>query len=277
VTKRYGFARKDTKLLTDNAAKRAATIGAIRDYQRLVRAGDLFLFTYSGHGTVFPDASSEEMDETKEISMDILLPSGPLVLPRGLYDSALVPVDSDGESGKPWGNLILDDELYNLFAAFTEKGAQVVFIADMCHAGSIAKARFINGARPKLISPLIALKLGSIEELLALKSQDPKKVGPRISLGSYLAWAASPDDQFSLDVDGDTPNAGGLFTKTMLSVLRTGAAQPTYLELMADVQHRVRDAARNYESDQTPRLDRRFGDANLKVFSIQPLKRRTGT
>ena len=130
----FDFNRSDITLLTDHGATRAAILGALERYADAVGNGDLFIFFFSGHGTLFPDGNSLENDETRIIDMSWLRLQG-VDFPDGAYDSAIVPIDSGAGSGdRPWGNLILDDELYRIFSRMTAKGANVVMISDSCHS-----------------------------------------------------------------------------------------------------------------------------------------------
>lgn len=268
MIKDFGFAESDTKALTDLAATRKAIIDNIKIYQQQAKTGDLFFFTYSGHGTLFPDALSADIDESEKKSVNILLPGLRLKIPLDFYDSAIVPVDSDdGKEGRAWKNLILDDELYELFSAFTQKQVQVIFLSDSCHSGTLAKGAN-NNTRMKFISPFKVLKIKSFDELKTLKPVKPKKGGPP-DRGSYIVLAASKDTELSWDVDGDTPDAGGLFTKVLLKALNSGQGPLTYTELLARVQPEVVRLSRLGPAEQTPQIDMRFGDANATIFSIQ--------
>lgn len=265
----FNFEPGHSTLLTDAHATREAIIRNINEYASIVQAGDLFVFTFSGHGTVFPDAASEELDETRQIEMDVMLPGGRFVLPRGLYDSSLVPVNAGDEAGgRAWKNLILDDELYNLFSTFTRKGAHVVFISDSCHSGTVGKGAGTEQARVKFLSPLNVLKVSSLDQLRDAQLRGQRRVGARnMGRGSYLVLTGSRDDEFSLDVGRGTPDAAGLFTKTLLTVIQRNGARLTYSQLMARVQPEVRRQARAQDNEQTPQLDARFGNSGAVIFS----------
>ena len=156
---KYGFAAENTTLLTDGQATRDGIIGAIKDYQAKAAAGDVFVFTYSGHGTLFPDDRSEEIDEQESLEMADYYP-------LNKYDSAICPIDlRSNTSGKPWNNLILDDELYALFSGFTSKGALVVFISDSCHSGTLAREIGSNTFASKLQARARFLPLSKIRSL----------------------------------------------------------------------------------------------------------------
>src|SRR5262245_61866683 len=63
----FGFDRDASSLLTNRDATRAGILRAIERYAGLVGSGDLFVFFYSGHGTVFPDGASLDRDETQTL------------------------------------------------------------------------------------------------------------------------------------------------------------------------------------------------------------------
>ncbi len=109
---KFGFKAADTTLLTDAAATREGILTNLNKYAALAGQGDILVFHYSGHGTLFPDAFSEEQDETKLIYMEAPNDEGQMevVYERDKYDSAIVPYDARSRtSGKAWRNLILDD------------------------------------------------------------------------------------------------------------------------------------------------------------------------
>jgi len=265
----YGFKKADTSVLTDAQATRQNIINKIKMYEKLAGAGDLFVFHYSGHGTLFPDANSEELDETEMQFVELDFGGGPEVLfPRDKYDSAIVPVDGDmATSGKPWQNLILDDELYAMFSAFTKKGAQVVFISDSCHSGSVARAKISAAVR---FMPLHkAFHRKSFADLQLKKSVATKVVtAPPDMNNLYITLTGSKDDEFSLDSSSDGIPMG-LFTSTLLKSLNTRAATAkTYKQLMSVVSPQVAKNALKLNNNQNPQLDARFGNPNNLIFSV---------
>src|SRR5262249_32893086 len=76
LVERFGFDRADATLLTNSAATRAGIVNAIERYIARVKGGDLFVFFYSGHGTVFPDSLSADHDETQILDMSWLRAQG---------------------------------------------------------------------------------------------------------------------------------------------------------------------------------------------------------
>lgn len=101
-----------TLLLTEKAT-RAAVIEAIRDAAAVLKPGDAFMISYSGHGGHLPDLNKDEDDFEDETWC--------------LYDGQ-----------------ILDDELYTLWGAFAS-GVRVFQLSDSCHSGSVIKRLTLNG------------------------------------------------------------------------------------------------------------------------------------
>src|SRR4029079_17435005 len=63
----YGFAPQDVVVLTDQAATRAAILGAVDEHLlQPSRAGDVVLFYYSGHGSQVANSLSDEPDHLDE-------------------------------------------------------------------------------------------------------------------------------------------------------------------------------------------------------------------
>ena len=107
IARNAGFEVMQT--LTSPKATRKAVIEGIADAAKRLRAGDIFLFTYAGHGSQLPDMNRDEEDGVDETFC--------------LYDGMFV-----------------DDELYDLWCSFADD-VRVLVIADSCHSGtSIRKA-----------------------------------------------------------------------------------------------------------------------------------------
>lgn len=90
-----------------------ATSGAVREHVAkaadALKAGDMFLFTYAGHGAFVPDFSGDEHDDGCDETLC-------------LFDRQL-----------------LDDELYELWSKFRE-GVRVLVVSDSCHSASVIRA-----------------------------------------------------------------------------------------------------------------------------------------
>src|SRR5215212_1220303 len=96
--------RFETTTLLDEQATAARVVEAIGNAAHQLRAGDIFLLTYSGHGGQVRDTNGDEDDGKDETWC--------------LYDRQLV-----------------DDELYALWGRF-EPGTRILMISDSCHSGS---------------------------------------------------------------------------------------------------------------------------------------------
>jgi hypothetical protein len=270
LTSKFGFNAANVTVLTDGAATRDAILSNIQNIKKNLKTGDLFVFHYSGHGTLFPDKYSEYLDETNLIFMeeeDEDTDEMVTVYPRATYDSAIVPVDGRSEtSGKPWGNLILDDELYETFGAITRQGARVVFLSDSCHSGSVGKGMGDAQVRTTTLATVKGVKNYS-----DLKFDEPatQKAGAMQApeMGKYIVMSGSKDNEYSLDVRvGGVP--GGLFTIMLLRKLDTvGADKLSYKQVMDSVTKDVSTQSLAMDNDQNPVLDATYGDTSMAIFS----------
>lgn len=93
--------------LLDAAATSEAVITAMGALARKAKAGDLVLFTYSGHGGQVADIDGDEPDGKDETWV--------------LFDRQVV-----------------DDELRSMYAQFQE-GVRVLVLSDSCHSGSVVR------------------------------------------------------------------------------------------------------------------------------------------
>ena len=272
---KFGFKAADTMLLTDAAATREAILTNLQKYQTLARVGDLLVFHYSGHGTLFPDSYSEEQDETKLIYIEAPGDDGKMevMYERGTYDSAIVPVDARSRtSGKAWRNLILDDELYAIFSAVTRKGAQVVLISDSCHSGSIERAIPQDvQTRTQSLATVFGVRRFSELDLEKPEAKTVSKTPPPAK-GLYVAMTGSKDDEFSLDASfGGVPM--GLFTSKLLANMPPTPTPKkpvslTYDKFMAAVSKAVAEQATTWDSNQNPQLNAQFGNPKMTIFSV---------
>ena len=98
---------KATVLLTKKAT-RAHVLAGMRAAAKALKAGDLFLLTYSGHGGQMPDIDGDEPDKKDETWC--------------LFDGQLI-----------------DDELYFELSKF-KGGVRILVLSDSCHSGSVTRA-----------------------------------------------------------------------------------------------------------------------------------------
>jgi len=193
------------KLLTAEAT-RAKVMGEITRASKSLKAGDIFLLAYSGHGGQVPDLNNDEDDYQDETWC--------------LYDQELI-----------------DDELYYLLGAFKE-GVRILVFSDSCHSGTVTKAAYYQGTmavrssitaprelRYKFMPPDVALSTyrqnrGIYDQIL----EDPKLSEALVAVkASVLLISGCQDNQLSLD---GTFNS--LFTATLLRVWNNGGFEGDY-------------------------------------------------
>ncbi|MCP4382834.1 MAG: caspase family protein [Hyphomicrobiales bacterium] len=92
-------------LLTDEKGTRKAVTKAIKAAADDLKPGDMFLYTYSGHGSQLPDFNDDERDDRLD------------------------------ETWCLFDGMLLDDEAYELWSRFRE-GVRVFVLLDCCHSGS---------------------------------------------------------------------------------------------------------------------------------------------
>ena len=99
-----------TRLL-DGDATRAAIAQQLQQLMSTAADGDSLVFTFSGHGSWLPDASSDEPDERDE-----------MMCPHDVMKD----------------EFLLDDDLNAIFQTKTA-GARLYVIGDCCHSGSVVR------------------------------------------------------------------------------------------------------------------------------------------
>ncbi len=209
---------KTTVLLT-NKSTRSNVLTGMRGAAKMLKAGDLFFLTYSGHGGQVPDVSGEEDDRKDETWC--------------LFDGQLI-----------------DDELYFELSKFAA-GVRVLVLSDSCHSGTMTRAPLlpitIPGQRPKLMPASVAMRTyrehKAFYDKLQLdiaKSVGKAAVDPDTALASVAASArltaivkdfkpavilisGCQDNQTSMDGDQN-----GAFTEQLLRVWNQGAFTGSY-------------------------------------------------
>jgi hypothetical protein len=258
LTRDFGFAPSNVILLTNQQATGRGIIQALVQMRQRVTAGDLFVFYYSGHGTLFPDAKSEEHDEAEALP-EMRFPNGKM-LPAGKYDSAIVPHDA-AQNG-----VILDDDFFRVFSAFTNAGCSVVLLSDSCNSGSLGRDLT---EKARTVSPEEALgkpldKIPAPPTTREVKSRDLR--------GKYLAITSSRDTQLSLEAAIDNGKRAGFFTYAFRVAVEAAKEKGlkdklTYRLLFDFVHEGVLRLSRNR---QEPQLDTRYygGSLDAPLFAV---------
>lgn len=254
LVEEFNFPAPHVTPLYDEEATRARIIAALRDAASRVRTGDVFVLFYSGHGTLFPDSKSEVLDETQVIDQVVDGETQGLrrLLKPDKFDSAVCPSDVGGPSasGKGWGNLILDDELFELFAEFTSKGCEVVLLADSCNSGTLARELSHGGGdRPKLVEPRLALGR-ALEDVPAPRRQHALARTRSDLGGRFIAFTAARDHELAWESD----KGGGFFTQALV----TAAAGKDGVATFECLFRALRRNVKAQQGMQEPQMDTRF-------------------
>ena len=111
IARDQGFLNRNT--FKDQQGTRDAIIEVCADAAKALKAGDIFMFTYAGHGSQIKDFNDDESAGPDRDRLDETL---------CLYDAQLI-----------------DDELYKIWSDFAE-GVRVLAVFDCCHSGSMLRA-----------------------------------------------------------------------------------------------------------------------------------------
>lgn len=230
----------EARMLLTEQATRQGVLDAIAAEAAVMRAGDLFVISYSGHGGQVPDYNGDDPEDGLDETWC-------------LYDGQLI-----------------DDELYVALGDF-DPGVRVLVFSDSCHSGTVLRviapdfgsgqeerrsmhrARFTERGRPQLLT-MNAANVTGVREASAPAGEvlDPEQLTYRAmppdpmfatldrnrsfyeQIGSAapaqaranvkcqaLLVSGCEDDEYSADLGP----AGGLFTVELLRTWGDGAFQ----------------------------------------------------
>ncbi|HMV50006.1 MAG TPA: caspase family protein [Blastocatellia bacterium] len=213
-----------TKTLLTAQATADAVITAVTDAANQLKAGDFFLFTYSGHGGQVPDKNGDEKDGLDETWV--------------LYDRELI-----------------DDELYRLWALFAP-GVRILVLSDSCHSGTVTRARLYEAVatQPEIeelappIVPRFRVMPGHVNERGSLQNrvytknkelydgiQKQTRAGDTVAVNaSVLLISGCQDNQLSSD-----GNRNGLFTQMLLKTWNKGEFSGSYSKFHKTILQRM--------------------------------------
>ncbi len=211
-------------LLTAEATRDKLSSEIIKAAKDL-KAGDIFLLTYSGHGGQVPDLAGDEPDDMDETWC--------------LFDSEL-----------------LDDELHLLLAKFAA-GVRVLVLSDSCHSGTVTRMAYYRGTLISLgftgsgqitvyryMPPEVALRTYRENRQYYIKLQRnvrARKASQKVR-ASVLLISGCQDNQYSAD-----GTFNGLFTGQLLRVWNHGKFKGNYKDFhKAIVQRMPPDQTPNY-------------------------------
>lgn len=210
IANEAGFAA--TRLLTKQATAQHVT-DEIADAAKHLKAGDIFVLTYSGHGGQLPDTNGDEPDKLDETWV--------------CFDRELV-----------------DDELFSLWSTFAA-GVRIFVLSDSCHSGSAIRATLEsvrsealenrmsvpppNGMRAMPRAVAQAVYEAHQEEYDAVQKRVP--AGDAVEVGAHvLLISGCQDNQTSAD-----GAKNGLFTETLLKVWSDGKFHGGYRRFYKDI------------------------------------------
>lgn len=211
-----------TTLMTKDAT-RANVLDALSKAAEALKAGDIFLLSYSGHGGQLPDMNGDEIDAADETWC--------------LFDGELV-----------------DDELYAQLGMFA-KGVRILVFSDSCHSGTVTKLAYYSrlssalspdgnpqSVRYRFMPPDVALRVYRKNRAFYNKIlENPKIKETKDTVkASILLLSGCQDNQLSSD-----GVANGLFTSQMLAVWREGVFEGNYRKFYREIIKRM-------PPDQTP-------------------------
>ena len=224
---RYGF---DCQLLLDADASGATIRTALKALTRDARPGDAVVITFSGHGSLVPDASGDEDDR---------------------FDECWCPHDVV-ENGP-----ITDDELHRIFSK-RRSDVRWIVVSDSCHSGTVADFAPIStpattrgpDAPQRLVRFLPPSRFGRDgEESLRKGVASHEARAARRDRRGCLLLSGCQDVEYSYDAwfDG-RPN--GAFTLVALRELEKLGPKGSYRDWHA----KIRDSLPSPQYPQTPNL-----------------------
>jgi hypothetical protein len=220
ITKSRKF---NVKTLLTKAATRSRIMDEISKAAKSLKAGDIFMLSYSGHGGQVPDLNDDENDGQDETWC--------------LYDGQLI-----------------DDEIYAELAKF-QKGVRILVFSDSCHSGTVVKLAFYQGTvsarntnvsskevRYRFMPPDVAMRVYRnnktfYDGLLKNKALNDSRASVKASV---LLFSGCQDNQLSSDGDFN-----GLFTAHLLRAWDNGNFKKPYRSFHKAILKRM-------PPDQTP-------------------------
>ena len=202
IAKSAGFS---TSTHLTKKATRPLVMKAVRSAARALKAGDIFMLSYSGHGGQLPDKNNDEPDGMDETWC--------------LYDGELV-----------------DDELYAMYGQFAQ-GVRILVFSDSCHSGTVTKLAYYHGTtgaratpvggevRFRAMPPDVALRTyrknqAFYDKILTERIPKDSQADPKATI---LLLSGCQDNQLSQD-----GAFNGLFTSQLLKVWKNGLFKGSY-------------------------------------------------
>jgi hypothetical protein len=202
------------KTLLTKTATRSKVTGEIVNAASVLKKGDIFVLSYSGHGGQVPDLNNDEPDAQDETWC--------------LYDGELI-----------------DDELYAVLGKFAA-GLRIVVLSDSCHSGTVVKMAYYQAARgfaagsrgmryrymPVDVASRTYGKNKAFYDRIMNNAQ--LRSARETVKAAVLLISGCQDNQLSADGDFN-----GLFTSQLLQVWKNGAFKGNYKNFHAEIVRRM--------------------------------------
>lgn len=218
--------------LVDRDAARDEVVAAFRRHLGQAGPTDTALFWYSGHGSHRPTVR----------------PSG---VARDSRDQTLVLYDSR----QPGSSDLVDFELGDLVSEVARGGAHVVVVLDSCHSGGGTRDPFgtmtatVRQCPPdeRVRTEVVTAGPDYAPEL----APQPRPAGWALGVGEHVLVSACRSDQTAKEVTSADGTRRGAMSLALEQVLRASTTTPTYAELVALANTRVRTLT----TEQSPQLE----------------------
>jgi metacaspase-1 len=231
-------------VLLEDAGTKAAVKSAVADAAGQLKAGDIFLFTYSGHGSQVIDQNEDELKNVR--------PDG--------------RPDRHDETWCLYDGMMVDDEVNLMWQAFAP-GVRVLVLLDCCHSETSIRGVGERGARkaPGLSRRLSLSATAKVQRknraFYAAIQTEMKAVVARPIVCSVEVISACEDDQEAAD---GAPNGNGFFTEQLLAAWDNGNFNGSLGEFYEIIKEYMSVA-----DNQTP-MPFRDGAQNAEFFAQRP-------
>lgn len=222
-------------VLLDGQATKNKIVAGFREHLAQARADDVAFFYFSGHGT------QEDADE-------VFWRSEPSHRLQALvcYDGIL------NQNGQEVFNLLADKELRYLLYELSKTKAHILTIFDCCHSGDNTRSqqtqavarRYAPQNRLTFAVPKRRWEQFLFSDHWSREAFAGQSVADLMPEGRHIQIAACAPDESAFEQDGS-----GVFTRTLLDVLKRSEGDVSYYNL----ESRVRSLLKN-NFRQTPRI-----------------------
>lgn len=228
----------DVKTLLDKNATRKNILAGLEDLLAGAKSGDVLVFTNASHGTYKADQDGDEPD----------------------YDEALCPYDTDS-------NLIIDDDLREMFANKVSEGVRLTVISDSCHSGSVTRVKAEGSRRKRRSRELPPSVWGGRQldgEQMRAARKRKKENGEKYRESGMreILLSGCMSNQTSADAEIDSDFHGAM-SYYAIQAIRDADYKLSYRQL----HERVKALLRDEMFDQEPQLEGKEENKERQLFT----------